>query len=802
MFNMRMPAALAASVFTVFFVFASAVFADGILIPPPDIPLREAFEIKYHRVTVDIEDGVAVTKVDQAFLNLTGRRIEADYVFPVPKGAVLQDFAMWVGDTRVTGQVLNAGEAREIYENIVRSQRDPALLEYIGNNAFRARVFPIEPGEEKRIQLSYSEVVKGDGGLYEYIYPLNTEKFSAKPLGEVTITGTIESSTPIKTVYSPSHNIGITRKEDRRATFGYEERNVKPEIDFVLYYAVRTGEVGASVLAFDEDDADDGFFISTIAPQVSADTSKVIAKNFIFVLDKSGSMLDNDKINQAKEALRFVVRNLNEGDRFNVIAYSDEIWECFPGGMKSYSSSTRDEALEFVRKFDAMGGTDINGSLLRALDMLKGESRERPSYIIFLTDGLPTVGETSEDRIVSNVREANKSNVRMFNFGVGYDVNTRLLDKLADGNHGFSEYVRPGEDMEVKVSSFFSKISSPMLTDVKIKFNGVTVSEMYPKTMPDLFKGSQVVLSGRFRGAGSGATVEISGNVEGKPRTFSFPANFTGKSSHSFVPRIWASRKIAYLTDEVNTGGSKQELIDEIVRLSKRYGIITEYTSFLIREDDFFLPEFESRMAYEAAAAPLADMNTGAGGVGQSQQAQKMKGNAPDANQGGVNAPTTYYDKDGEEVRVERIKYIESLTFFLIDGFWTDSRYDPDKFKTKEVKAFSDAYYDILARNPQLGKFFALGDKLIICIDGKNALKIGTEGGLETMSADEISSMGVQISSTGDSGGGSLAVNAGIGGAAGNVNKTGGGPNSVLLAMLTLAAAALIGYRALLFKPC
>lgn len=796
MFNLRIPAMAAAAVLSVFAA-CSAAFADGILIPPIDIPIREAFEIKYHRVTVEIEDGVAVTKVDQAFLNLTGRRIEADYVFPVPKGAVLQDFAMWVGNQRVTGQVLTAGEAREIYENIVRSQRDPALLEYIGNNAFKARVFPIEPGEEKRIQISYSEVLKGDGGLYEYVYPLNTEKFSARPLGEVTITGSIESTTPIKTVYSPSHNIGINRKEDKRATFGYEEKNVRPEIDFVLYFAVRAGEVGASVLAFDEDDADDGFFIATVAPQVSADTSKVIAKNFIFVLDKSGSMMDDDKIGQAKEALRFVVRNLNEGDRFNVIAYSDEIWECFPGGMKSYSASTRDEALEFVRKFDATGGTDINGSLLRALEMLKGESRERPSYIVFLTDGLPTVGETGEDRILGNVRGANKSNVRIFNFGVGYDVNTRLLDKLAEDNHGFSEYVRPGESMEVKISNFYSKISSPVLTDVKIRFNGVRVTELYPKTMPDLFKGSQVVLAGRFNGAGAGATVEITGSVDGKPRTYSFPANFAGKSSHNFVPRIWAGRKIAYLTDEAKTGGFKQELIDEIVRLSKRYGIITEYTSFLIREGDFFLPEDETRMAYEAAAAPLADMKSGAGAVGQSQQSQRMKGNAPDANQGGVNAPTTYYDKDGNEVKVERVKYIDSLTFFLVDGYWTDSRYDPDKFETKEIKAFSDAYYDILIGNPELGKFFALGDKLIICLDGKSALKISADAGFETLTDAEASALGVKISAAG--GGNSVIAVASSTGATGGEKDS---PGGVLLAVMTLAAAALIGYRALLFKPC
>ena len=794
MCNLSRFAAAAVAALTACFIFAAAAMADGILIPPIEIPIRDAFEIKYHRVTVEIEDGVAVTKVDQAFLNLTGRRIEADYVFPMPKGAVLQDFAMWVGGKRMSGEVLNAGQAREIYESIVRAQRDPALLEYIGNNAFRARVFPIEPGEEKRIQISYSEVLKGDAGLHEYIYPLNTEKFSARPLGEVTVSGSIESATPIKTVYSPSHSISVSRKEDKRATFSYEESNVKPEIDFVLYYTVREGEVGANVLAFDEDNPDDGFFIATIAPQVTSDKSKVIPKNFIFVLDTSGSMMDDNKIGQAKDALKFVVRSLNEGDRFNIIAYASDIWECFQGELRPYNNKTRDEALAFVAKFDASGGTDINGSLLRAFDILKGATREFPSYVIFLTDGLPTVGETDETRIIANVSGANKFNVRVFNFGVGYDVNTRLLDKLAEQNHGVSEYVRPGEDMEVKVSSFFSKISSPVLTDVKIKFNGVNVSELYPKAVPDLFKGSQVVISGRFSGLGGSPSIEVSGMVEGKTKSYSFPVSFANKASHSFVPRIWAGRKIAYLIDEVKTGGSKQELIDEVIKLSKRYGIITEYTSYLIREDDMFFAEGdEARLAYESAAADLWDYS-GASAVGQSQQAQRMKGNAPGAAQGGANAPTAYYDKDGAEVQVDRVKYIDSLTFFLVDGYWTDSRYDPEAYDTMEVKAFSDAYFKILTNNPEVGKYFSLGDKMVLCMSGKKALKISPDSGEETISDADVSSVGVQLSSLGaGSVGGGLKVDSGT---------PGGGSQQILLAVATLLAAAYIGYRAMFIKPC
>jgi len=797
----------------------TVAFADGIMIPPPEFPISDAFAIKYHRVSVEIENGVVKTSIDQIFTNLTGRRIQADYVFPIPHGATLDDFAMWVGGKRVTGQVLPAGEARQIYEDIVRQQLDPALLEYIGNDAFKARVFPIEPGEDKRIQMSYSQVLASDNGVYEYVYPLNTEKFSARLIDEVTVSGKIKSNIPIKTVYSPSHSISVNRKNDRNASFSYEERNVRPDIDFVLYYSVDQREVGASLMAYDADDNEDGFFIATVAPRVESDNTKVINKNFIFVLDKSGSMQDDDKIGQAKAALRFVLRNLNGGDRFNVIAYSDELWECFDNGMRTYSGDARDDALEFVKQFDATGGTNINEALLRALDMLKEEGGKKPSYIVFLTDGLPTVGETDEGRIIKNVTNGNRVGARIFNFGVGYDVNTHLLDKLSEDNHGITEYVRPTEDIEVKVSSFYAKISNPVLTDVKLTIAGPEVSDVYPKDMPDLFKGSQVIIAGRFAPDADRATIELSGTVDGRNKNFSFPVSFATKASYSFVPRIWAGRKIGYLNDEIRLNGTNQELIDEIIRLSKRYGIITEYTSFLIREDDMFFAEDEEMAeAWDYAAAPLMEARSGAGAVGQSQQAQKMKGNAPGATQGGVNAPAGYYDAHGEEVEVTNIKYLDDLTYFLIDDYWTDSRFAPEEQKMIEVKAFSDAYFDLMAASPALGKYLALGNQVIIILSDDEALKISSESGEESLGDESVQQISEQIASAsnnaagaeGGAGGGNLVASSGLGSTDGNAGNSGAvqtsssssGTWNTLTMILWLGILGFMGYRLFTGRSC
>ncbi len=727
--------------FTLIFLAPFNASADGILIPPREIILRDAFAINYHRVNISIKDGVVRTDIDQEFENLTGRRIEATYVFPIPEGAVLENFSIWVNGKKVSGGVLPANEARQIYEDIVRKQRDPALLEYIGRGAFRARIFPIEPKEKKRIQLSYTQVVKAFNGIYEYIYPLNTEKFSAQLIKEVVISGNIETTVPIKTVYSPSHTISVNRRNDTKASFSYEETNVRPEIDFVLYYSVDPKEISTNVLAFSPNEGEDGFFLSTVTPSVEASSTKIISKNFIFILDKSGSMEADGKIEQAKRALEFILRSLNKGDRFNIIAYSDSTWVCFEGGLRAFNSTSKDEAMKFVRQFNAQGGTNINDALLQGLEMLKKDDTAHPNYIVFLTDGLPTVGVTDENEILKNVTGENTFDARIFAFGVGYDVNTHLLDKLTEQNHGITEYVRPTEDIEVKVSSLYSKISSPILTDVQINFEGVSVRDLYPKEMPDLFKGNQLILVGRYSENTSGARIVLTGRVDGKPKKYEFPIRFIGKESYNFVPRVWAGRKIGYLTDEIRLHGVNEELISEIIRLSKRYGIITEYTSFLIREEDAFFAGEEEQIRYALSAGEtIAEEKSGAGAVGQAQTAQRLKGQSS-GGQGGANAPGAYFDIGGKEVQVQTIKYLGERTFYLLDKYWTDSRYNKKDQKLIEVKAFSDAYFDLINAIKTIAKLVSIGDQLIIVLDEKTAIKISLEAGQEKLADKDLSAL-------------------------------------------------------------
>ena len=421
----------------VFLALVVPVSADGFIIPLPrperPVPFRDSLSIKYHRVTVDIEDQAATTHVDQVFVNEMPYDIEGEYIFPLPEGASISQFAMWVDGKRLEAQVLNRDEAREIYEDIVRQQRDPALLEYIGRNAFRARIYPIPARGEKRVELEYTQVLPQDQGLIEYVYPLNTEKFSARPLEQASVSVRITSRQPLKSIYSPSHEVAVHRVSDLIAEVGYEESNVTPDKDFVLYYSANEDDLGINLLSYKEP-GQDGFFLMLLAPRVERGAHDVVAKDVFFVLDTSGSMR-GDKLAQAKRAARYVLQNLNSEDRFSIVTFSTGI-RLYEDGLKRAAEAER--AYPFISELQAGGGTNISRALEEALAQTQ---RGRPQSIIFLTDGLATEGERDTAKILRKVGNLAADNVSIFAFGVGYDVDTTLLDKVTQNHHGTSVYV-------------------------------------------------------------------------------------------------------------------------------------------------------------------------------------------------------------------------------------------------------------------------------------------------------------------------------------------------------------------------
>jgi len=583
------------------------VLADGLIVithgphaqPQPHRPLRYRFAplaVEYHHVNVTITDQVAVTEVDQVFYNPNNARLEGQYLFPIPKGAQIDKFEMDVNGKLQQAELLDATKARKIYEDIVRKMKDPALLEYADQGMFKVRIFPIEPHSKKRVRIKYTQVLQSDTGLVEYTYPLNTEKFSSDLIKSVSVKCTVQTSRPIKSIYSPSHDVEIKRKGGKHATVGFEARDVRPDTDFKLFFnsPKKKHDIGLSLLTYNvkHDDEKAGYFMLLASPGVDVDQDKIVKKDVVFVMDTSGSMAGK-KLDQARKALKFVIENLNKGDRFEIVRFSTEAEPLFDQ-LVDVDDKARAKAHAFVDDLKPIGGTAIHEALTKAAALVndrKGADAKRPGVVIFLTDGRPTIGPTGENEIVNAVESSTKGkSIRVFSFGIGTDINTHLLDKITEHTRAVSQYVLPEEDIEVKVSSFYNKINHPVMADVTLKITGVKTSAIYPNPMPDLFKGDQLIAFGRYEGDGDAAII-LDGQVNGQATKVVFEETFAKASddtgaAHDFIPRLWATRRVGYLLDEIRLRGESQELRDEVTRLARQYGIVTPYTAYLIVEDE------------------------------------------------------------------------------------------------------------------------------------------------------------------------------------------------------------------------
>jgi Ca-activated chloride channel family protein len=569
-------------IFVVLLAWAGAAHAQGLLVPQ-DQSVAPLALVK-HRVTVAIEDQVATTDVEQTFQNPTDRALEATYLFPVPKGASVDRFAMWVDGKKVSGELLKADDARQTYTDIVRRAQDPGLLEYMDSSLMRLRVFPVPAHAKQKVSVRFSSVTPQDTGAIEYVCPLKADSKSAESLEEFSLTATIKSQHGVQNVYSPSHAVAINQVNDHEVKVGFEKGHVALDRDFRLFYSLGDKDVGLTALTYRPVSDEDGHFLLLLSPRVELAKKQSIPRDLVLVLDTSGSM-QGVKMEQARKALKHCLARLRPQDRFAVLNFATVV-DHYRDHLVEASPEQVGNAKKWVDKLQAAGSTAINDALLAAL-ALRSEDSSRTFTVVFFTDGCPTVGECDCDKIVKNVLAHNSANTRIFTFGVGDDVNATLLDQLAEQTRAVSSFVRPAEDIEEKVSSLYAKISHPVLTDLKLTVgNGIHVSEIYPPHLPDLFHGGQVIVSGRYTGHGS-ATVTLTGNVGKQTKEFVFETTFPKKTGDekAFVEQLWARRKVGYLLDQIRANGEKKELVDEVTVLAKKHGIATPYTSYLIAPD-------------------------------------------------------------------------------------------------------------------------------------------------------------------------------------------------------------------------
>ena len=760
---------------------ATSVAAQGIVVDrrldpehirrPRPVPTTQQIQIKDHSVETVIDGQTATTTVTQVFYNPNGWQLEGTYMFPLPPEAAISDFQMTMNGKMVKGELLDADKARKIYHETVRRMIDPGLLEYAGRGLFQARVFPILAQQDLTIKFSYSELLPYDSGLVRFHYPLRTESYSNLPLEKISLKVTLKSDKELRTVYSPSHSAEVIRKGDKEAVIGLELKSVQPSHDFELFFGHADGALAASIMSYREGDTP-GYFLALLTPKLQLAENEILPKDVILVLDTSGSMDEDGKMEQARKALKFMVSKLNGVDRFAVVTFATEARK-LNETLTTADDAAKLAANERIEKLQATGGTNMHDALKYAYELaatgLEDGKATRPCYVVLFSDGQPTMGEITEVKALAKMASnARAEHVRVFPFGVGYDVNTWLLDTLASENKGQREYVKPKEDMEIKVSNFANKIASPVLSDVKLLINGAEIHDMHPQVPGDVFAGTQVSVLGRFDKPGK-HTLVLQGMVGSEKRAYEYTVELAAADAgKGWLPRMWAVRRVGYLMEQINLKGVNEELKNEIVKLGTQFGIVTPYTSFLIVEDNAAppargpMPEGRrandsafgggrgERVGADPAAPPAPRDQTGKEAVEDSDTGEDLKrADSNDAAKdgekrlaGGVSdrarkaglrsradARREKLQKEGwsseaaNEAAENTIKTIGTRSFVWSQGIWLESDLTNGELFGAEVVEFgSDRYFE-LAESDSVAKIFTLGHEVIFR-HGKGAVRI------------------------------------------------------------------------------
>jgi len=694
----------------------------------------QAIRITDIEARIDIVETIATTTIEMRLENTTSQRQEAELVVPVPDGAVVRGFAYDGPDGRITAQVLPRAEAKRIYERLVAKMRDPALVEFIGYNLIRSSVFPVEPRGKQRVRLTYEHLLESDGARVDYVLPRTESLEYAAPWK---VTATIKTKRPIATVYSPSHKLEVERRSGRKLIAKIATKAMKEPGPFRLSYLLEEQGVTASLLAYPDKSVGGGYFLllGGLPAHVEDDEAPAIKREVTLVIDRSGSMR-NEKIEQVKEAALQIIAGLQPGEAFNVILYNNSV-QWFSEQPVLKTPETEKAVQRYIEGVTASGGTNIHGALTAALG--QAPTAGTLPLVLFLTDGLPTVGQTSEIAIRELVTKANPHNRRVFTFGVGFDVNAPLLEKVASESRGRAEFVLPNEDVEAKVGKVFQRLTGPVLADAELRLvdseGGAAlgrVRDILPEKLPDLFEGDRLVLLGQYIGT-EPITFKLKGNYRGKTRTFKFTFGFDKASrKNGFVPRLWASRKIADLIDAVRQMGADpaasthdpkvKELVDEIVRLSTQFGILTEYTAFLAREGTDLadsrevLREAEGLLSRRAMGA-----RSGKGAVNQSVNSIQQKAQTE------LNYQNFYYDEQLNPVVITSVQQVNDKAYYRRGRQWIDSTLVDRRNQAKPDRVIdfgSREFFELaqrLARENRQGSIAMKGDVLLE-IDGESVL--------------------------------------------------------------------------------
>jgi Ca-activated chloride channel family protein len=701
---------------------ARAALAQGWIIPRPCImdvmppagegrpirrPIRDCgASIARSRsdVRVELADRVLRYEVEERFVNHGGTVGEADYIFPLPGGAAFQDLKLSINGQLVSGEMMNAGEARRIYEGIVRARRDPALVEWMGHGLVRARIFPLNPGEEKRVVIRFQSVAPREGDALRVDYfrgtpPSTTAPTSVRDNSASSFVLSYRPSDELGNPYSPTHRLDVEEHAGRR-----EVRVRGDARDVTLLIPTRKPSAASIAMLPYAPGGEDGFALITVSPPATR-RDETTPRDVTLVLDVSGSM-SGGQMEQARAAGRQLLGTLRPSDRFRLIDFASDVHTFRDEFVQATPENVR-QARRYFDDLEANGGTNIEGALREALRV--SSPAGRLPLVLFVTDGEPTVGERSPDGLAA-IAAPLRHDARIFTFGLGADVNVTLLEQLALAGRGTSQFVRPDESVERMVGVVAERLVDPVLTDVRVRADGdVRLTRMLPSQTTDVFAERDLVLFARYSGHGS-ARIVVEGKRRGTPVRWESTVNFPDRErDNPFVARLWATQRVGFLSAEKRKHGGNAEIDDEIRSLGERYAIPTEFTSYLVIEPQ--MAAIGRRVAAPAgvpvpatASAPAAanrDLRF------ESAKAASMQRTITTAATLDSMA-TVAGQREGKTTR-----HVEGRTFELRDGVWTDARYKADMPKTT-IKPFSKAYFDLIEQLPELRPAFALGERVIV----------------------------------------------------------------------------------------
>ncbi|MDA0812332.1 MAG: VIT domain-containing protein [Verrucomicrobia bacterium] len=706
---------------------------------PPQPPINQPVVVTGVDATITVTDQMATTQLDISLHNPNSRPVESEVIIPVAQGSVFRGFTFEGTGLEATAKILPRAEARRIYESIVAQTKDPALLEFVGTDMLQSSVFPVPPNGKQKVRVTFERLLPIDGNRIDYMLP-RSETLEYRIPWNIAVE--VKSTEPISTLYSPSHELSLQRISDRHITAKVTATTQPGAFQFSMMRQ-NGDQVTASLVAYPDPKIGGGYFTVLVAPPApNKDSMPPIKREVSVVIDRSGSMA-GEKLEQVRAAALQVLEGLNDGEAFNIIAYNEAV-ESFSQQPVMKNAETMQQARNYLTALRVSGGTNIHDAIVEAL-------RQRPTegtlpIVFFLTDGLPTIGQTSEKAIREVAAKGNPHNRRIFTFGVGVDVNTPLLSRLARESRAVATYVMPKEDVEVKVGQVYRRLEGPVLADPKIAIideagNPVParVTDMLPSTLPDIFQGEQVVLLGKYIGD-QPVRFHLSGRDRSGPRSFNFDFKFDkATTANAFVPRLWASNKIGVLAEAIRDVGAEaggfaaapisptdprvRELVDEIVRLSQEFGILTEYTAFLAEEGTNLAATMENRSrASDNFGRRALGNRFGADSANQELNTKSW------TEKKSLNRTNQFWDSTLKEVEITQVQQVNDRAYFKRGEFWVDSQIGqgsaaaitPDRVVEIGSPEFSKLVDQLAADNRQ--GCFALSGQLLLNVDGQSVL--------------------------------------------------------------------------------